>query len=162
MRRILVLSAAFLSLLAVLPSRAAEYMDQGERLKGRTYSPAVVTEGGRTIWLAGESTIADLDGKDISGNMEAQTRTIFALIDKTLKRAGGSLKDVVTMTVYMTDVRNGATFQKIRAEMFPDKNYPASAQLTISNLVVPGSLIEIQAVAMIGDKCSKVSPCLPH
>ncbi|EHP44692.1 endoribonuclease L-PSP [Cupriavidus basilensis OR16] len=137
-------------------------MEQGERTKGRTYSPAVVTEGGRIVWLAGETTTTDLTGKDIKGDFEAQTRTVFALIDQTLKRAGGSLKDIVSMTAYLTDARNGATFSKVRSEMFPDRNFPASAQITVSNLAVPGMQIEIQAIAVIGDKCSRQTPCLPR
>lgn len=148
---------------ALLPhAHAVDYMEQGERIKGRSYSPAIVTEGGRTVWLAGETTITDLNGKDIKGDFEAQTRTIFALLDQTLKRAGGSLKDIVSMTAYLTDARNGATFAKVRTEMFPDRNFPASAQITVANLAVPGMLVEIQAVAVIGDKCSKASPCIPR
>lgn len=148
---------------ALLPhAHAADHMEQGERIKGRSYSPAVVTEGGRTVWLAGETTITDLNGKDIKGDFEAQTRTIFALLEQTLKRAGGSLKDIVSMTAYLTDARNGGTFAKVRTEMFPDRNFPASAQITVANLAVPGMLVEIQAVAVIGDKCSKASPCIPR
>jgi 2-iminobutanoate/2-iminopropanoate deaminase len=144
-----------------LPVHAADYMEQGERIIGRSYSPAVVTEGGRTEWLAGDTTLNDLNGKDIRGDFEAQARTVFALIDQTLKRAGGGLKDVVTMTVFLTDPRNGAAFAKVRSEMFPDRNFPASAQITVSNLAVPGMQIEIQAVAVIGDRCSKSTPCIP-
>lgn len=143
-------------------AHAAEYMEQGERIKGRSYSPAVVTDGGRVVWLAGETTTVDLNGKDIKGDFEAQARTVFALIDQTLRRAGGSLKNIVSMTVYLTDARNGATFSKVRAEMFPDRNFPASAQITVSSLAVPGMQIEIQAIAVIGDKCEKQSPCLPR
>lgn len=158
-----VLAAALLTLGALAsPVRAADYMEHGERTKGRSYSPAVVTDGGRIVWLAGETAITDLTGKDIKGDFEAQTRTIFALLDQTLKRAGGSLKDIVSMTTYLTDPRNGATYSKVRGEMFPDKKYPASAQITISNLAVPGMQIEIHAVAVIGDKCSSASPCLPR
>ncbi|MDM0033766.1 RidA family protein [Variovorax sp. J22P271] len=142
-------------------AHAADYMAQGERIKGRSYSPAVVTEGGRVVWLAGETTTVDLNGKDIKGDFEAQARTIFALLDQTLQRAGGSLKDIVTMTAYLTDARNGATFSKVRSEMFPDRKFPASAQITVSNLAVPGMQIEIQAVAVIGDKCASPNPCLP-
>lgn len=143
-------------------AQAAEFMEQGERIKGRSYSPAVITDGGRIVWLSGETTTTDLTGKDIKGDFEAQARTVFALIDQTLKRAGGSLKDIVTMTAYLTDARNGATFAKVRTEMFPDRNFPSSAQITISNLAVPGMLVEIQAVAVIGDKCSKATPCIPR
>lgn len=141
---------------------AAEYMEQGERIKGRSYSPAVVTEGGRIVWLSGETTTTDLNGKDIKGDIDAQTRTIFALMEQTLKRAGGSLKDIVSMTTYLTDARNGQAYSKVRTEMFPDRNWPTSAQITVSNLAVPGMLVEIVAVAVIGDKCSKSNPCLPR
>ncbi|MDM0019108.1 RidA family protein [Variovorax saccharolyticus] len=158
-----ILMAAFAAAAAfATASQAADFMEQGERIKGRSYSPAVVTEGGRTVWLAGETTIVDLQGKDIKGDFEAQARTVFALLDQTLQRAGGSLKDIVTMTVYLTDARNGAIFSKVRGEMFPDRNFPASAQITVSNLAVPGMQIEIQATAVIGDRCSKASPCIPR
>lgn len=150
------------SLLLMSAAHAADYLPHGERTKGRTYSPAVVTEGGRTIWLAGETTTTDLTGKDIRGDMEAQVRTIFALMEQTLKRTGSGLSDVVNMTVYLTDVRNGAIFQKVRSEMFPNGNFPASAQVTVSALAVPGMLIEIQAVAVTGDTCSKSSACIPR
>ncbi len=143
-------------------AHAADFMEQSEKIRGRTYSEAVATEGGRTIWLAGQTAITDMNGKDIKGDAEAQARTAFAQIDEVLKRAGGSLKNIVNLTVYLTDVRNGGAFQKVRAEMFPDKNYPASAQVTVSALAVPGMLIEIQGIAVIGDKCSKASPCFPR
>lgn len=135
-----------------LGAQAAEYLAHSERTQGRTYSPAVITEGGKTIWMAGVTTTTDLDGKDIRGDMEAQVRTVFALIDQTLKRAGGGMGDIVNMTVYLTDVRNGAVFQKVRSEMFAKGRYPASAQVTVSALAMPGMLVEIQATAVVGDK----------
>jgi enamine deaminase RidA (YjgF/YER057c/UK114 family) len=146
----------------VLTATAAEIMPQGERIKGRSYSPAVVTEGGRTIWLAGESAITDLEGNDIKGDFEAQARTIFALINQTLEQAGSGLGDVVMMTVYHTDPRNMGTFSQVRKEMFPDGNYPTSTQIAVSHLAVPGMQLEIQAIAVVGDKCSSEHhPCLP-
>lgn len=154
------LAAMALAGLLLPPAMAAEHLEHGERTKGRSYAPAVVTEGGRTIWLAGETTTTDLNGKDIKGDFEAQARTIFALLEQTLQRAGGSLQDIVSMTVYLTDARNGAIFSKVRTEMFPDRRFPASAQITVSNLAVPGMLIEIQAVAVTGDPCGKAKPCI--
>src|ERR1043166_3101326 len=88
----------------------AEYMGKSEHQKKRAYSPAVVTQGGKTIWLAGQTATQDEKGNDISGNFEAQVKTIFSLLDNTLKRAGGSLADMVTMTVFINDVRNGDRF----------------------------------------------------
>src|SRR3982750_571031 len=138
---------------------AAEDLDKTDMQKARAFSPAVVAEGGRTVYLAGQTTLTDENGADIAGNFEAQTRTIFKLMDKTLQRAGGALKNLVTMTVFITDVRNGDPFVEIRKEMFPDGNFPGSALITVTGLARPGMLIEIQGIGVIGDSCSNEKPC---
>src|SRR5207253_3011062 len=88
----------------------AKYLEGTDRQKSRAYSPAVITEGGRVVWLAGQTALVDGDGKDISGNFEAQTHEVFALIDQTLRRAGGSLASLVTMTVFIKEPRYGDRF----------------------------------------------------
>jgi len=146
---------ALITALAVLfgttAAHAAEYLDKTDMQKARAFSPAVVTEGGKTVYLAGQTTLTDESGANIAGNFEAQARTIFKLIDKTLQRTGGSLKNMVTMTVFIVDVRNGDRFVEIRKEMFPDGNFPASALITVTGLARPGMMIEIQGIAVIGD-----------
>ncbi len=117
--------------------------------KSRAFSPAVITQGGKTVWLAGQTATVDEAGKDISGNFDAQTRTIFAAIDNTLRRVDGTLANLVTMTVFINDPRYGDSFVKIRSEMFKDGNYPASALITVAHFARPGMLIEIQGVAVI-------------
>jgi enamine deaminase RidA (YjgF/YER057c/UK114 family) len=106
------------------------------------------------VWLAGQTATTDGDGKDISGNFEAQARRVFALMDQTLRRAGGSLANLVTMTVFIKEVRYGDRFVEIRGATFPDGNYPGSALITVSNFARPGMEIEIQGIAVIGDKCT--------
>ena len=117
--------------------------------KSRAFSPAIVTQGGKTVWLSGQTSLVDLDGVSIAHNFEAQARTCFALIDQTLKRVGGTLANLVTMTVSINDPRHGDQFIKIRHEMFPDGKFPCSALITVSNFAHPGILIEIQGVAVI-------------
>lgn len=126
-----------------------DYLEGTDFQKARAFSPAVITQGGKTVWLAGQTATVDQNGKDISGNFEAQARAIFALIDATLKRAGGAVANVVTMTVFINDPRYGDAFVKIRSEIFKDGRYPASALITVSHFARPGMLIEIQAVAVI-------------
>ena len=128
----------------------AVYMEKSAFQASRAFSPAVITQGGRTVWLAGQTATRDAEGNDISGNFEAQTRAIFRLIDQTLKKAGGSLADLVTMTVFINDPRHGDRFIDVRKTMFADGNYPASALITVSHFARPGMLIEIQGVAVIG------------
>jgi 2-iminobutanoate/2-iminopropanoate deaminase len=132
------------------PAKMVEYLEKSEFQASRAFSPAVITQGGRTVWLAGQTAIRDEAGADISGNFDAQVRTIFGLIDKTLRRAGGTLADMVTMTVFISDPRHGDRFVELRKGFFPDGNYPASALITVSHFARPGMLIEIQGVAVIG------------
>ncbi len=139
----------------------AEYLEGTARQKSRAYSPAVITEGGRTVWLAGQLALADADGRSLAGNFEGQVREVFRQLDLTVKRAGGGLSDMVTMTVFINDPRNGDRFVELRREYFPDGHFPGSALITVSNFAVPGVLLEIQGVAVIGDKCSNASPCSP-
>ena len=117
--------------------------------KSRAFSPAVVTQGGKIVWLAGQTALTDLDGKSIAHDFDAQARTCFALIDRTLDRVGGKLADLVTMTVSINDPRHGDQFIKIRREMFPNGKFPCSALITASNFAHPGILVEIQAVAVV-------------
>ena len=126
-----------------------EHIEGTEQQKSRAFSPAVITEGGRIVWLAGKTTTTAINGNDISGKFEEQTRTVFELLGRTLERAGGSLANMVTMTVFIDDPRNGDLFVEIRREFFADGKYPASALLTISNFARPGIMIEIQGVAVI-------------
>ncbi len=132
-------------------SSSVQYLDGTATQKERAFSPAVITRGGRIIWLAGQTTTQDLNGKSLMGDFQGQARTVFALLDRTLKRSGGSLQNLVTMTVFINDPRYGDPFVKMRHEMFPDGKFPASALITVSDFAQPGILIEIQGVAVIGE-----------
>lgn len=131
-------------------SRSVRYLETNAFQKERAFSPAVITTGGRIIWLAGQTATEDLKGKSLLGDFPGQAKTIFALMDSTLKRSGGSLQNLVTMTVFITDARYGDQLVKIRHDMFPDGKFPASALITVSGLAQPGMLIEIQGVAVVG------------
>ena len=126
------------------------HLEPSERQKTRAYSPAVITDGGRVVWMAGQTALVDAGGKDISGDFEAQTHRVFALMDETLRRAGGTLADLVTMTVFIKEPRHGDRFVEIRRTLFPDGKFPASALITVSNFARPGMEIEIQGIAVVG------------
>ena len=126
-----------------------EHLEGSEHQKSRAFSPAVITEGGRTVWLAGQTTLVDESGASIAGDCAAQARAIFALMDKTLKRCGGALANLVTMTVFINDPRYGDEFVKVRGQIFKDGRFPASALITVSGFARPGIVIEIQGVAVI-------------
>jgi enamine deaminase RidA (YjgF/YER057c/UK114 family) len=131
-------------------ARAAEFIEGNERTRARAYSPAVITEGGRIVWLAGMGGTTAADGKPIT-DFAAQTRRAFENIDATLKRAGGTLADVVTMTVFIRNQTDGDEFVKIRAEVFKS-GFPASALITAKDFATPAILVEIQAIAVVGER----------
>ena len=117
--------------------------------QARAYSQAVVSEGGKVIWLAGQVAAEDASGKPLGGNFDGQVREVFSRLGKTLAEAGGTLGDMVTMTVFITDARLGDRFTQLRREIFGD-NFPASALITVAGLARPELLVEVQGVAVIG------------
>ena len=137
--------------LASASAGAVEFIEGTDRMKARAYSPAVITDGGRIVWLAGMGGITDADGKPIT-DFAGQTRRAFQNIEATLKRAaGGTLADIVTMTVFIRNQADGDEFVKIRGEIFKS-GFPASALITAKDFAVPQLLVEIQAIAVIGER----------
>jgi 2-iminobutanoate/2-iminopropanoate deaminase len=133
-----------------IPLHAQQYI-KGERPQQRGYSLAVITEGGKTVWLGGQIATVDDAGKSLAGDFEGQVRQIFKLINATLQKAGGKLSNMVQMTVFITDVRYGDRLTEIRREIFGD-NFPGSALITVTALADPNAKIEIQGYAVIGSK----------
>src|SRR5438045_2183684 len=119
-----------------------------EAAQARAYSQAVITEGGRVVWLAGQVGAADASGNSLSGNFDGQVREVFSRLSQTLEEAGGRLSDMVTMTVFITDARFGDRFTELRKEIFGD-DFPASALITVAGLARPEMLVEVQGIAVI-------------
>src|SRR5712675_1462363 len=148
-----------LALLVSTAAQAAEYMEKTPFQLSRAFSPGVVTSGGITVWVAGQTATQDNQGADIANNFEAQVKQVFSQIDAILKRAGGSVANVVAMTVFIKESRYGDRFVEMRRDMFQNGNYPGSALITVTNFARPGIEIEIQSVGVIGDRCSSDNPC---
>jgi 2-iminobutanoate/2-iminopropanoate deaminase len=143
--------AAATLVFAFSPTTYAQTYIKGERPQQRGYSLAVITEGGKTVWLGGQIAVVDDSGRSLAGDFEGQVRQIFKLLGATLEKAGGKLSDMVQMTVFITDVRNGDRLTEIRREIFGD-NFPGSALITITALANPDAKVEIQGYAVIGSK----------
>src|ERR1700719_494552 len=132
----IMLAATFTVFVGTPPVLAKECYAPDARSQERAFSRAVVTEGGKTVWLGGQTGSPNLD-------FEGQAREIFSELDKSIKAVGGSgLKDMVTMTVFINDVRLGDRLTEIRKEIFKEC-FPGSALITVSGFARPGILIEI-------------------
>ena len=115
----------------------------------RAFSPAVITSGaGNVVYVAGHTGQTADDGRSLAGDFEAQCRQTFHNIEKTLAEAGASLADLVTMTVFLIDLRYTTRMTELRAEIF-GKDFPASAAITVSGFADPSILIEVQGIAVL-------------
>lgn len=126
-----------------------EFLPANTRQRERAYSPAVKITGGTTVYLAGYGAFQDEAGKSYAGDFDGQVRLSFERIRQTLEKAGGKLDDIVTMTVFITDMAKGTRFTELRKEFFQDGRYPASALIGIKELARPEMMIEIQAIAVL-------------
>jgi enamine deaminase RidA (YjgF/YER057c/UK114 family) len=125
-----------------------EYLPRTPRQEQRSYSPAVIATGKRTIYLAGFGGAEDEEGRSLAGKFDEQVRASFRNIKRTLEKAGASLDDIVTMTIFITDMQYGSRFVEIRKEFFSSDRYPSSAMIGIKELARHEMLIEIQAIAV--------------
>jgi enamine deaminase RidA (YjgF/YER057c/UK114 family) len=133
------------ALAGTAPALAKECYAPDARSQERAFSRAVVSEGGKEVWLGGQTGSPDKD-------FEGQAREIFSELDKTIRAVGGAgLKDMVTMTVFIGDVRYGDRLTEIRKEVFKDC-FPASALITVTGFARPGLLLEIQGTAVVAEK----------
>ena len=115
-----------------------------------SYSPGWEVSGGRAVFVAGQIPW-DADGNTVcKGDVAGQTRQVFANIEAVLAEAGGSLDDVVKITVFAADIRYRDEINRVRTETFSEP-YPASTQVAVASLVDPEWLVEIEAVAFIED-----------
>ena len=126
---------------------------EGTWQKKRAFSPAVISQGGGTlVFVAGHTGQTTPEGKSNAGDFDAQVRQMFKNIDATLKEAGGSLKDIVTMTVFIIDARLSDRFTELRHEIFGGKEFPASALITVAGFADQRMMVEVQSIAVIGDR----------
>jgi 2-iminobutanoate/2-iminopropanoate deaminase len=101
---------------------------------------------GDLLFISGIAAIA-ADGSVVApGDVVAQTEFILHTMGAILTTAGASFADVLKVTVYLTDVEDRTKINPVRQKYFGSAK-PASTLVEISKLVLPGLLVEIEAVA---------------
>lgn len=114
----------------------------------RGYSYAV-KKSGTPVYVSGQVAI-DHDGKLVGeGDPEAQVEQVFRNLKTVVEAAGGTLDDVVTLHIYVTDAAYRPAVVAARQRHFQEGRYPASTYLVVSALALPQLLVEIEAVAMV-------------
>ncbi|WP_100639264.1 RidA family protein [Marinobacter salexigens] len=109
------------------------------------YSQAV--KAGDTVYISGQIPLDPETMEVVAGDFSAKTRQVFDNLKAVCEAAGGGLKDIVKVNIYVTDLANFATVNEIMATYFPEP-YPARAAVEVSALpkAVP---VEVEAVMVL-------------
>jgi enamine deaminase RidA (YjgF/YER057c/UK114 family) len=120
----------------------------------RGFNHAIVTRGGRTVWLAGQTAL-DADGEVVApGDVVAQFEVALGNLVTSLRAAGGEPEDLVTLTTYIVDMEDyrahareiGAVWRRLVGGY-----YPAMAGIGVARLWDVEALVEVQGVAVVPD-----------
>ena len=107
---------------------------------------------GDLVYVAGQVGVDD-KYNIVSDDITAQARQTFRNIQLALRAAGGDLQDMVSMTVFLTNIeRDFKAFIAVRNEFLKPPALPTSASIGVSTLAFPALKVEIQAVACIPAK----------
>jgi len=112
------------------------------------YSNSVRVSAGPLLFISGQVAL-DPEGRIVGkGDVRAQTVQVLENIRTILRANGADMQDVVSVTVYITDIGFLDRITDIRMQYFPS-NGPSSAIVEIAKLAMPELLIEIAAVAAV-------------
>jgi reactive intermediate/imine deaminase len=110
-----------------------------------TYSQAV--RAGNTVYLSGQIPLDPQTMELVAGDVETQVRRVFDNLQAVARAAGGELAHAVKVNVYLTDLGNFQTVNKVMAEYFAQP-YPARAAVGVASLP-RGAAVEVDAVLVV-------------
>lgn len=95
------------------------------------YSQAVQT--GNTVYISGQIPLNPATGDLVDGDFEAQVERVFDNLTAVVEASGGSMANVVRVGLFLTDMSQFATVNKVMEDRF-DKPYPARAAIGVTAL----------------------------
>ena len=112
---------------------------------------AVVTFGGKTVWMRGQCPQNLDDAKNIKNlDPAAQTHKVMQNIRQLITEAGGEMSDLVKLVVYITDIRYRETVYQTMGNYIKGV-HPVCTGLVVQALARPEWVVEIDATAVIPD-----------
>ena len=109
----------------------------------------VVTEGGKIVWLRGQCPQNLDDAVNITSSDPAeQTHKVMQNISQLIKEAGGEMKHLVKIVVYITDIKNREAVYRVIGK-YTKGVHPVSTGLVVQALARPEWLVEVDAIAVI-------------
>lgn len=111
------------------------------------YSHAV--RAGNLLFLAGQIALNPTTMDLVDGKFRDEVKQVFKNVEAVLKAANCSLRDVVKLTVYLTDLSN---FEQVNAIMSEKFSSPFPARAAVGVAALPrGASIELDVIATIPD-----------
>ena len=107
-----------------------------------TYSQAVKV--GTTVYISGQIPLDPATKELVKGDFEVHIRRVFDNLKAIALASGGSLNSAVRVTIYLTDLANFATVNKVMAEYFSEP-YPARAAVGVASLP-RGAVVEADCI----------------
>jgi enamine deaminase RidA (YjgF/YER057c/UK114 family) len=125
-----------------------EHFERPARLGPVNGYSHVVAAAGRLVAVSGQLPV-DSDGVIVgAGDPLAQARQVFANLEFALAAAGAQRRDVMRLTVFLTDLADLVAFRTARDEFIGQDPAPASSLVQVSGLVLPDARIEVDALAV--------------
>ena len=119
---------------------------------------AVVTRGGRTIWLRGQCPQNLDDARNIASHDPVeQTHKVMQNIRQLIEECGGQMEHLVKVVVYITDVRHREAIYRTMGAYLKGV-HPVSTGLVVQALARPEWLVEIDGTAVIPDEMPDEMP----
>jgi reactive intermediate/imine deaminase len=109
------------------------------------YSQAIKVD--KTVYLSGQIPLDAVTMKLVEGDMQQQAITVFENMKQVAEAAGGSLKDIVKLTVFLVNLSELAMVNSVMQDYFTQP-YPARTSIEVSALP-KGASLEIDAVMML-------------
>jgi enamine deaminase RidA (YjgF/YER057c/UK114 family) len=114
------------------------------------YEPYLLSQGirfGDLLFISGQAGAGD-DGRIVAGGFLAQGEQAFANLRRALEAGGSSLRDVIKVTIFVTDIGHFQDVVALRRKFF-SAPYPADTIAEIKALYDPRAMIEIEAIAAV-------------
>lgn len=96
-----------------------------------TYSQAI--RNGDLVFMSGQIPLDPETMNVVDGDFEARARQVFNNLQAVATAAGGDLNDVVKLTIFLTDLANFATVNKVMEDFF-EQPFPARAAVGVASL----------------------------
>ena len=123
------------------------------RAENRPYAMAV--KAGKLVFLAGQLGVEFVDGRRTvvaPGNAERQIERIFINMRSVLEGVGAGLADVCWLQIFVTNIDDRLGMDAVRRRFFGETELPAATMVEVSRLALPGTVVEVNAIAVIEDR----------